>query len=91
MDCHEVSDFIRKLGENGTRSATRAHQPKARALALRRSKSEIRTREFSDTGIPRNYLQRLINDGIIVLVGCGLDEVSNRALSVGGTRCVQSG
>lgn len=58
---------------------------KARALALIRSKSVIRTRDFSDAGIPRNYLQRLTKDGILVQIGRGLYEASDRALSVGGS------
>jgi len=58
---------------------------KARALALIRSKPVIRTRDFSDAGIPRNYLQRLTNDGVLVQIGRGLYEAADRQLSPGGS------
>jgi predicted transcriptional regulator of viral defense system len=44
----------------------------------------IRTRDFSDAGIPRNYLQRLTADGVLVQIGRGLYEAADRPLSPGG-------
>jgi predicted transcriptional regulator of viral defense system len=45
----------------------------------------IRTRDFSEAGIPRTYLQRLTHEGLLVQIGRGLYEAVDRPLSVGGS------
>jgi predicted transcriptional regulator of viral defense system len=54
-------------------------------MALIRSKPVIRTRDFSEAGIPRNYLHRLTNDGVLVQISRGLYEAADRPLSPGGS------
>jgi predicted transcriptional regulator of viral defense system len=45
----------------------------------------IRARDFSDAGIPRTYLQRLMREGVLVRIGRGLYEAADRPLSQGGS------
>ena len=66
--------------QTGQRPNHRAH-----ALTLIRSKPVIRTRDFSDAGIPRTYLQRLTHEGLLVQIGRGLYEAADRPLSLGGS------
>ncbi|WP_343286147.1 type IV toxin-antitoxin system AbiEi family antitoxin domain-containing protein [Mesorhizobium loti] len=42
-----------------------------RAAALARNRGEVRTRDFTDIGIPRCYLSRMCEDGLLVKVGYG--------------------
>lgn len=57
---------------------------KDRALALIRAKAVIRARDFSAAGIPRNYLRRLTDDGLLVQIGRGLYEAADRPLNPSG-------
>ena len=54
---------------------------KARAIALIQGRPVVRARDFSDAGIPRNYLQRLTTEGVLVQVGRGLYEAAGRQAS----------
>jgi len=42
-----------------------------RAVALARKKGEVRTRDLTDIGIPRCYLSRMCEQGLLVKVGHG--------------------
>jgi len=42
-----------------------------RAIALARKKGEVRTKELTDIGIPRCYLTRMCDEGILVKIGYG--------------------
>lgn len=42
-----------------------------RAVALALEMGVVRTKHLTDIGIPRSYLARLCNEGLLVKVGCG--------------------
>lgn len=42
-----------------------------RAVALARERGEVRTRDLTDAGIPRCYLSKMCEEGLIVKVGYG--------------------
>ena len=44
---------------------------RARAVALARERGEVRTGELTAVGIPRCYLSRMCDDGLLVKVGYG--------------------
>ena len=58
---------------------------KARAIALIQERPVVRARDFSEAGIPRNYLQRLTTEGVLVQVGRGLYEAAVRQASAGSS------
>ncbi|MEM8771312.1 MAG: type IV toxin-antitoxin system AbiEi family antitoxin domain-containing protein [Pseudomonadota bacterium] len=43
-----------------------------RAVAFAQGKGEIRTKDFTEIGIPRQYLSRMCVEGLLVKVGYGL-------------------
>ncbi|WP_352791711.1 type IV toxin-antitoxin system AbiEi family antitoxin domain-containing protein [Mesorhizobium sp. M0619] len=49
-----------------------------RAVALAQERGEVRTRDLTDVGIPRCYLSRMCEEGLLVKVGYG--AVSSRCL-----------
>jgi hypothetical protein len=42
-----------------------------RAVALARERGEVRTRDLTDAGIPRCYLSKMCEEGLLVKVGYG--------------------
>jgi len=42
-----------------------------RAIALAQEKGEVRTRDFTEIGVHRCYLARMIEEGLLVKVGYG--------------------
>ncbi|RJT32858.1 hypothetical protein D3227_26055 [Mesorhizobium waimense] len=42
-----------------------------RAVALAQERGEVRTRDLTDIGIPRRYLSRMCEEGLLVKVGYG--------------------
>ncbi|RJT28308.1 hypothetical protein D3227_34545 [Mesorhizobium waimense] len=42
-----------------------------RAVALAQERGEVRTRDLTDIGIPRCYLSRMCEEGLLVKVGHG--------------------
>ncbi|WP_411909042.1 type IV toxin-antitoxin system AbiEi family antitoxin domain-containing protein [Mesorhizobium sp. Ca11] len=42
-----------------------------RAVTLALEKGEVRTKEFADIGVPRRYLARMCDEGLLVKVGYG--------------------
>ncbi|MFK0692989.1 type IV toxin-antitoxin system AbiEi family antitoxin domain-containing protein [Mesorhizobium sp. IMUNJ 23033] len=42
-----------------------------RAVALAQERGEVRTRDLTDIGIPRCYLSRMCEEGLLVKVGYG--------------------
>lgn len=42
-----------------------------RAVALARERGEVRTRDLTDIGIPRCYLSKMCEEGLLVKVGYG--------------------
>ena len=45
---------------------------RARAVALARERGIVRTRDITDIGVPRCYLARMCDEGLLVKVGYGL-------------------
>lgn len=45
---------------------------RARAVALVREQGVVRTRDLTDIGIPRCYLARMCDEGLLIKVGYGL-------------------
>lgn len=43
-----------------------------RAVALANERGVVRTRDLTDIGVPRCYLARLCNEGLLIKVGYGL-------------------
>jgi predicted transcriptional regulator of viral defense system len=54
---------------------------KARALQIARQQGISRTRDFTEAGIPRVYLQRLRDEGQLVRTGRGLYQLPNAEFS----------
>jgi hypothetical protein len=44
---------------------------RARAVALALEKGEVRTKDLTDIGVPRCYLARMCEEGLLVKVGYG--------------------
>ncbi|BCG73367.1 hypothetical protein MesoLj113a_45250 [Mesorhizobium sp. 113-1-2] len=49
-----------------------------RAVAFAREKSEVRTRELTGIGIPRCYLARICDEGLLIKVGYGIYRATDR-------------
>nr|WP_250889220.1 type IV toxin-antitoxin system AbiEi family antitoxin domain-containing protein [Mesorhizobium sp. dw_380] len=43
-----------------------------RAVALARERGVVRTRDLTNIGIPRRYLTRMCNEGLLIKVGYGI-------------------
>ena len=54
------------------------HEPlKARALTIAKERGIARARDFDGAGIPRVYLRRLQDDGLLIRTGRGLYQLAN--------------
>lgn len=51
---------------------------RARAVALAQERGVVRTRDLSDIGIPRCYLTRMCDEGLLIKVGYGLYRAAER-------------
>lgn len=51
---------------------------RARAIALAREQGVVRTRDLTDIGIPRYYLTRMCDEGLLIKVGYGLYRAAER-------------
>jgi hypothetical protein len=49
-----------------------------RAVAFAREKDEVRTRDLTDIGIPRCYLARMCDEGLLIKVGYGIYRAADR-------------
>ncbi|UCI21071.1 type IV toxin-antitoxin system AbiEi family antitoxin domain-containing protein [Mesorhizobium sp. B2-1-8] len=49
-----------------------------RAVAFAREKGEVRTRELTEMGIPRCYLARMCDEGLLSKVGYGIYRATDR-------------
>ena len=49
-----------------------------RAVALAREGGVVRTRDFSDIGVPRCYLARMCDEGLLIKAGYGLYRAARR-------------
>lgn len=49
-----------------------------RAVALAEERGVVRTRELTDIGIPRCYLTRMCEEGLLIKVGYGLYRAGER-------------
>ncbi len=56
---------------------TRAENHRERALAVARDRGIACSRDFESAGIPRIYLQRLRDEGLLTQPGRGLYELAN--------------
>ena len=56
---------------------TQAQNHREHALAVARDRGIARSREFESVGIPRIYLQRLRDEGLLTQPGRGLYELAN--------------
>jgi hypothetical protein len=50
-----------------------------RAVALAQQKGEVRTKDLAEIGIPRCYLTRMCNEGLLVKVGYGRYRAADKA------------
>ncbi|MGE0008582.1 MAG: type IV toxin-antitoxin system AbiEi family antitoxin domain-containing protein [Parvibaculaceae bacterium] len=50
-----------------------------RAVALAQERGVVRTRDLTDIGVPRCYLARMCDEGLLVKVGYGLYRAAARA------------
>lgn len=48
------------------------------AVALARERGVVRTRDLTDIGVPRCYLARMCNEGLLIKVGYGLYRAVER-------------
>jgi hypothetical protein len=66
---------------------------RARAVALALEKGEVRTKDLTDIGVPRCYLARMCEEGLLVKVGYGRYRAAIPKAAcmirtaLGGTRC----
>jgi Transcriptional regulator, AbiEi antitoxin len=51
---------------------------KDRAVALAREQGVVRTRDFTDIGVPRCYLARMCDEGLLIKVGYGRYRAAER-------------
>jgi len=51
---------------------------RARAVALARERGVVRTRDLADIGVPRCYLNRMCQEGLLVRVGYGRYRAADR-------------
>lgn len=49
-----------------------------RAVALAQERGVVRTRDLTDIGIPRCYLARMCDEGLLIKVGYGLYRAAER-------------
>ncbi|AZO46166.1 hypothetical protein EJ076_18475 [Mesorhizobium sp. M7D.F.Ca.US.005.01.1.1] len=49
-----------------------------RAVTFAREKGEVRTRELTEIGIPRCYLARMCDEGLLSKVGYGIYRATDR-------------
>ncbi|RVO59256.1 hypothetical protein CN092_08045 [Sinorhizobium meliloti] len=49
-----------------------------RAVALALEKGIVRTRDLTDIGVPRCYLARMCDEGLLIKVGYGLYRAAQR-------------
>jgi hypothetical protein len=49
-----------------------------RAVALAREKGEVRTCDLTDIGIPRCYLARMCDEGLLIKVGYGVYRATDQ-------------
>ncbi|WP_336619366.1 type IV toxin-antitoxin system AbiEi family antitoxin domain-containing protein [Mesorhizobium sp. WSM4935] len=47
-----------------------------RAVALAQDRWVVRTRDLTNIGIPRCYLTRMCNEGLLIKVGYGIDRAA---------------
>lgn len=50
-----------------------------RAMALARQKGEVRTKDLAEIGIPRCYLTRMCDEGLLVKIGYGRYQATDKA------------
>jgi hypothetical protein len=50
-----------------------------RAQALARQKGEVRTKDLAEIGIPRCYLARMCDEGLLIKVGYGRYRAADKA------------
>jgi len=51
---------------------------RTRAVALAQERGVVRTRDLTDIGVPRCYLARMCDEGLLVKVGYGLYRAAER-------------
>lgn len=74
---------MRKRDRNRAEALRLAGGPKSslreRAVALARERGIVRTHDLSDIGIPRCYLTRMCDEGLLIKVGYGIYRAAERA------------
>jgi len=50
-----------------------------RAVALARELGVVKTRDLTDIGVPRCYLSKMCDEGLLVKVGYGLYRIADRS------------
>jgi hypothetical protein len=51
---------------------------RARAVALARERGVVRTRDITDIGVPRCYLARMCDEGLLIKVGYGIYRAADQ-------------
>ena len=73
---------IRKRDRDRAEALRLAGGPKPslrqRAVALALEKGTVRTRDLTDIGVPRCYLARMCDEGLLIKVGYGLYQAARR-------------
>ncbi|WP_353682870.1 type IV toxin-antitoxin system AbiEi family antitoxin domain-containing protein [Mesorhizobium sp.] len=74
-------NYARALGEDAEagsrprRADPACRRPEAtlreRAVSLAREKGEVRTKDLTDIGVPRHYLTRMCEEGLLMKAGYG--------------------
>jgi hypothetical protein len=73
---------MRKRDRDRAEARRLAGEPKPslreRAIALARQKGTVRARDFSDIGVPRFYLARMCDEGLLIKVAYGRYRATER-------------
>jgi hypothetical protein len=76
---------VRKRDRERAEALRLAGRPKPslreRAVALVQERGIVRTRELTDIGVPRCYLTRMCEEGLLIKVGYGRYKVARRKVA----------
>ncbi|WP_373504424.1 type IV toxin-antitoxin system AbiEi family antitoxin domain-containing protein [Aestuariivirga sp.] len=78
MPCRNRQKSAIATGIAPKRYASPEPSLRTRAIALARERGIVRTRDLTDIGIPRCYLTRMCNEGLLTKVSNGLYRATER-------------
>jgi len=76
LDEAEKYEFAIALRRDAPQPHQMRKRDRDRAVALARERGEVRTRDLSDIGVPRCYLTRMCDEGLLIKVGYGRYRVA---------------